>query len=158
MNGPVVRIALRLLVGGFQSLRRSVWFFTRPPVRGAHAIPFTSRGTVVLVKLRYARGWRLPGGGRKDSETAEDAALRELREEIGMVGFGTIRHLSDFQEVSDFRPDTASVFIVRDVEYSPRWSLEVEDVDEFPIGALPADTSARTLRWLAAASCHLQDT
>lgn len=154
MNGPAVRIFLRLLVGGFQSLRRSVWFFTRPPVRGAHAIALTAQGTIVLVKLRYARGWRLPGGGRKPGEPAEEAALRELREEIGMTGFGAVRHLSDFQEVSDFRPDMASVFIVHDVQYSPRWSLEVEEMAEFPIDRLPYDTSLRTLRWLAEAERH----
>lgn len=155
MNEAAVRIALRLLVGGFQALRRSIWFFTRPPVRGAHAIALTVRGTIVLVKLRYARGWRLPGGGCKSSEPPEEAAIRELREEIGMDGFGSVRHLSDFQEVSDFRPDTASVFIVRGVAYRPRWSLEVEEVGEFSIDRLPHDTSPRTLRWLAAASRHL---
>ena len=46
---------------------------------------------MILVKLRYAPGWRLPGGGRADDEDPCEAALRELREEIGMTAHGKAR-------------------------------------------------------------------
>ena len=141
--------ALRVVLTAVQKLRKSWWFVRRPKTLGAHAIALTPAGKVVLVKLRYAPGWRVPGGGRAADEPAVEAALRELGEEIGMTGHGEARLARDFEELSDFRRDSASLVIVRDVEYRPRrWSWEVESVREFELGALGDDISPQTLRWL----------
>ena len=76
--------------------------------RGVHAVALTPERRIVLVRLRYAPGWRLPGGGLDAGEDLERAALRELREEIGMITHGPVRHgLGD--------PDP--VLIVEDVRY-----------------------------------------
>lgn len=41
---------------------------------------------VVLVRPAYAdRQWYLPGGGVHRAESAVDAAIREVREELGIV-------------------------------------------------------------------------
>ena len=104
----------------------------------------------MLVRLRYAPGWRLPGGGRKAHEDPQQAVLRELREEIGMIAHGPIQRVCDLDEAPDFKRDTASLFIVRGVVYRPRWSIEVEAIAEADIDDLPPGTSARTRRWLQA--------
>ena len=109
---------------------------------GAHAIALSPAGKVILVKLRYAKGWRLPGGGRSASESVIDGALREAREEIGMTGHGAVRPLPDIDP---------SLVVVEDVVYTAhRWSWEVERVIESDLGALPDDVSPRAGRWLAA--------
>ena len=100
------------------------------------------------MKLRYARGWRLPGGGRKAEEDPRDAALRELREEIGMTAHGKVELASELEHSVDFKRDTASLVIVRDVRYRPRWSFEVEQVIEARLDSLPPDTAPLTRRWL----------
>ena len=148
MIDALTRRPLRIALGAFQRMRRTIWFARRPRTFGAHAVAVTSRSTIVLVKLRYAPGWRLPGGGRKEGEDPSQAVLRELREEIGMTFHGEVRLVSELQETADFKRDTASLFIVRDVEYSPRWSLEVEAVTEAALHKLPPDLSPRTARWL----------
>ena len=103
---------------------------------GAHAVALTPGGAIILVKLRYAPGWRLPGGGRDAGEDLEQAALRELREEIGMTAHGHIRI-------------QRGLLIVKDIAYAPaRWSWEVEAVGEFALDRLPPDLSPRVRRWL----------
>jgi 8-oxo-dGTP pyrophosphatase MutT (NUDIX family) len=106
---------------------------------GVHGVPLTAEGRVVLIRLTYAPGWRVPGGGRKRGEAAEPAMLRELREEIGLVSHGGIERLEEV------RPgDPSAFFVVRDVVYRPRRSLEVEQVREFDPASLPEDVTAWT--------------
>lgn len=140
---------LRLAVTGAHTLLKALWFVSRPKTFGAHAVAFTPEGRLLLVKLRYAPGWRVPGGGRSKSEDAVVAALRELREEIGMTSHGEARLARDFDEAIDFKRDTASLVVVRDVLYRPRrWSWEVEAVCEADLESLPDDMSPQTMAWL----------
>jgi 8-oxo-dGTP pyrophosphatase MutT (NUDIX family) len=132
------------------------WFFRRPKTFGAHAIALTPERRLILVKLRYAPGWRMPGGGRDEDEPAAEAALRELREEIGMVSHGSVEPGCELEEQVDFKRDTCSLIIVRDVEYRPkRWSWEVEKVCDAPLDDLPHDMAAPARRWLKAVADHL---
>ena len=43
-----------------------------------------SNGALLLVKKTYRKGWSLPGGLRKRGESGEQAAVRELFEEVGI--------------------------------------------------------------------------
>jgi 8-oxo-dGTP pyrophosphatase MutT (NUDIX family) len=134
----------------FQKSRRAFWYFTRPETRGVQAIPLTPSGRVVLVKHRYATGWHLPGGGHKKKEDAAAAMLRELREEIGLQAHGEVRQLGRFVYHPDFRRSTVTLFLVREIAYRPRWSLEIEEVREFDRARLPADITTISRKRLAA--------
>ena len=140
--------ALRLLLGAAHSLLKLVWYIRRPRSFGVHALALSPRGKVILVKLRYAPGWRLPGGGRKETEGRREAVLRELREEIGMISHGSVDLACGLEEELDHKRDLASLFIVRDVEYRPKWSWEVEEVKEASLDSLPPDLSPRMIGWL----------
>ena len=132
------------------------WYIRRPRTFGSHAVALTPERRLVLVKLRYAPDWRVPGGGRQRGETAEQAGLRELREEIGMTGYGRVRVACELEELVTFRRNLASLLIVEDVAYRPpRWSLEIEQIAEFDIDELPRDTAEPTLRWLDLLRPHL---
>jgi ADP-ribose pyrophosphatase YjhB (NUDIX family) len=124
------------------------WYFRRPRTLGAHAIVLTPERRIVLVKLRYAPHWRVPGGGRKINEDPRDAVLRELREEIGLLSHGGVRFLGENAELVNHRRDLSTVHVVEDALYRPRWSLEVEQVREFALDRLPADIHPTTSRWI----------
>jgi len=136
-----------LLDRTLRSLATAVFRMVRGRVRdrpGVHAIALTPERRIVLVKLRYAPGWRLPGGGREEREDAEESALRELREEIGMTSHGRVRRAW---------PHSDELLIVEDVRYRPKtWSWEVERLLEAPIDNLPRNLSPRALRWLSSVS------
>jgi 8-oxo-dGTP pyrophosphatase MutT (NUDIX family) len=143
--------ALRVALTGAHKLLKLGWFMRRPRTFGAHAVALTPERRLILVKLRYAPGWRLPGGGRAPREDPRDAVLRELREEIGMTGHGEVAFACALEEDTDFKRDLASLLIVRDVRYAPRhWSWEIEAVCEAPLDDLPDDLSPITAKWLGA--------
>ena len=142
---------LRLPLTAVHKLLKLNWFVRRPRTFGAHALALTPERRLILVRLRYAPGWRLPGGGRAEDELPDLAVLRELREEIGMTSHGRVRLAAELEERADFKHDLASLLIVEDVRYAPRkWSWEIERVIEVPIDELPAEMSSRALRWIEA--------
>jgi 8-oxo-dGTP pyrophosphatase MutT (NUDIX family) len=142
---------LRLLLTGAHRLLKLNWRVRRPRTFGAHALAFTPERRIVLVKLRYAPGWRLPGGGRREDEDPRDAVLRELREEIGLVSHGRVRLARELEQGTDFKHDLASLLIVEDVRYAPRkWSWEVERIMEASLDDLPDDLAPVAAEWIAA--------
>ena len=142
---------LRPLATGMHRLLKLHWFVRRPRTFGAHALALTPERRIILVKLRYASGWRLPGGGRTEQEDPRDAILRELREEIGMTAHGAVRLAAGLEQDVDFKRDLASLLIVEDVSYRPRkWSWEVQDIMEAPLDELPADLAPIAATWIAA--------
>jgi 8-oxo-dGTP pyrophosphatase MutT (NUDIX family) len=146
---------LRTIVTGAYQLLRAGWFVSRPRTFGAHALPLTPDRKLILVKLRYAPGWRLPGGGRDKGEDAVEAGLREMREEIGMTSHGKVRRAGELEQRPDRRRDLVSLMVVEDVRYQPRWSWEIEQVAEFRVNELPPDLAPVAREWIAALREHL---
>jgi len=142
---------LRLVITAAHGLLKLGWFIRRPRTFGAHALALTPEGKAILVRLRYAPGWRLPGGGRAEDEDPRDAVLRELREEIGMTGHGEVQLAAELEERPDFKHDLASLLVVRDVRYRPhRWSWEVEAIIERETDDLPDDMATIAYGWISA--------
>lgn len=148
-------LAVRVAATAYHRLLRAKWYVTRPVTQGVRALPLTQGGRIVLIRHTYVRGWHLPGGGRGAREDAQAALLRELREEIGLVAHGAVEPIADFTHRPDFKRDTVAFFIVRDVEFVPRLSLEIEAIAAFAPDALPEGVSDATRRriaeWLGAA-------
>jgi 8-oxo-dGTP pyrophosphatase MutT (NUDIX family) len=124
------------------------WIIRRPRTLGAHSLALTPERKLILVRHRYTPGWRVPGGGRRANESAEQAGLRELREEIGMTAHGRVQVAGELEHKVNFKRDLASLLIVEDVRYGPKWSWEIERVGEFAIDDLPRDTTELTRRWV----------
>jgi len=61
-----------------------------------------------------------------------------------------VRLAAELEEDTDFKRDLASLIIVRDVRYQPRWSWEIERIIEADMDVLPVDLSPITARWLEA--------
>jgi 8-oxo-dGTP pyrophosphatase MutT (NUDIX family) len=108
------------------------------------------------VKLSYAHGWRIPGGGLSKLEDAEAGVVRELREEIGLSAYDSVELVTRFHHRPDYRRGRSTLFVIKGVRYQPRWSLEVREVAEFHPDALPTDTAGITLRLLSVARTHIQ--
>jgi ADP-ribose pyrophosphatase YjhB (NUDIX family) len=77
----VMRTLYRLAYHALQVLS----VFRRSDGRGVKCV-LTNSGRVLLVRHTYGARevWYLPGGGARRSETAADAAAREISEELGL--------------------------------------------------------------------------
>ncbi len=143
--------AINAAATALHKLLTFVWRVRRPRTFGAHALALTPERRVILVRLRYAPGWRLPGGGRGEHEDPRDAVLRELREEIGMTGHGRVRLACELEEATNGKRDLASLCVVEGVRYRPaRWSWEIADITEAGVDDLPADLAPVAARWIEA--------
>ncbi len=69
---------IRILYFGFR-----VYCFIFRPIRMGVRVMMLQDGRVWLVRQTYMPGWFMPGGGIKKSETLDEAARREAREETG---------------------------------------------------------------------------
>lgn len=114
-------------------------FLTRPVTLGVRVI-LVDEGEILLVKHTYHPGWLLPGGGVKRGETLEQAAVREVREETGLI-FSTVRLHGMYTNFHEYKSDHIAVFVGTgfDPSHLRRDPWEIEDARFFPIGDLPED-------------------
>lgn len=129
---------------------------SRGPILGVHAIVLTRERRVVLVRLTYAEGWHLPGGGRRRRERPTAAMLRELRQEIGLTAWRELRHLRRDVGTSMGRLRSNDIFLVRDATWRPRWSLEIAEALTFSPDDLPPETSPWTRALLNAFEAEIK--
>src|SRR3982750_4752471 len=83
---------------------RVYWFVFRPKVRGARCL-IECGGRFLLIRQTYGDMlWTLPGGLIKRDEAPEEAARREVREEVG-VELSKLRLLGIFTDTNEYASD-----------------------------------------------------
>ena len=74
----------RLAYRSAYQLMRVYWAVRRPLTHGSLVAIWVNE-RILLVRNSYVRYFSLPGGYVKSGESGKDAAIRELREEIGLT-------------------------------------------------------------------------
>ena len=112
---------------------------------GVRGVAIDSAGRVLLVKHTYLHGWWLPGGGVERGQTCEDALIRELREEAGLILEGRPTLASVHSNERFFRGDHVLVYRIDRFSLTDRTSHgEIADIGWFDPLALPEDTHRAT--------------
>ena len=101
--------------------------------------------SVLLIKTTYRPYWGFPGGGVNRGETPKDAAIRETREESGVV-VSTCEEFSTYVDHDYGLEVTVHVFIATNWVDSQHWKrgLEIGSREYFPFNALPEELSPNT--------------
>jgi ADP-ribose pyrophosphatase YjhB (NUDIX family) len=131
------RVAIRCAYAAL----RTYWFLLRPQIVGVKCV-VTHGDDILLVRHTYGnRGWDLPGGTVKRREVPQQAARREMHEEIG-------REIDDWTDlgelfvVTNHHRDNLHLFHGRlDDRRIDLDLVELDRADWFPRDDLPVDVS-----------------
>jgi 8-oxo-dGTP pyrophosphatase MutT (NUDIX family) len=111
---------------------------------------FNGRGELLLVRNSYGHShlFVLPGGGIKRREEPAVAAAREVREETGLE-VGALELVGVYLSAAEGKRDSIHLFRGEADGVPQPDGIEVEEAAFFALDALPAATSAATLRRVA---------
>ncbi len=119
----------------FYILLRVIWLVVKPVSIGVRVL-MVRDDEVLLVQHVYQDQWFLPGGLVERNETLEEAARREVSEEVG----GTLSDIDLFGAYSHFeygKIDHVVVFLSRDFILNGYSDDEIECYEFFNLQALP---------------------
>lgn len=119
-----------------------------PYTLGVRVIVEDAEQRFLLVRHNYLSGWYLPGGGVDRGETLLQAAVRELREEAGIMADRDPSLLSVYlNDAGTFGRDHVGLFHLKEWSRSDRFlepSSEIREAQFFSYDDLPVETSPAT--------------
>jgi len=108
-----------------------------------------NNNTVLLQKREDFRIWTLPGGEVENGEIYEEAAIRETKEETGLI-VKIVRHVANIHrpQLGDFQ----HIYLCRVIGGEIiKQSSETVDVSWFPIDKLPTNYGKNTAQYISMA-------
>lgn len=123
---------------------------TRGMTVGVRAACFDAEGRIFLVRHSYVPGWHMPGGGVERNEVAQEALIKELREEgnLRIVGRPELFHV--YFNTSSSRRDHILFYRATVEQTAPRPpDREIVECGFFALDNLPAQTTSATHRRIA---------
>lgn len=87
------------------------WFIFQPKTFGVKVV-IRNGGEVLMIKNSYGgwNKWMFPGGGVNKGENFEEAAKREIKEEVG-VDLIDVRKVGEYTSNKEYKKDTVFVFL-----------------------------------------------
>ena len=106
---------------------------------GACALPLHDNGDVTLIRqFRHAADgviWEVPAGRLEVGEGAKDCAIREMREEAGLLA-GTVEKLGEFVSTPGFCSEIVHIYLAESLSYCEQ---ALEDDEYLEVVRVPFD-------------------
>jgi 8-oxo-dGTP diphosphatase len=91
-------------------LRIAYWFVFRPQTQGVKCV-VEHDGRWLMIRNSYGKGhWTFPGGAIARNEARDAAAIREVREEVG-VALQNVRSIGSYESNLQYKHDTVHCFV-----------------------------------------------
>ncbi len=103
-----------------------------------------------LIKHTYIDGWHLPGGGVEKNESSYQAAIKEIREEAGIIAqIEDLKLISIHTNFQNFKGDHVILFEINKFEETQKFNTnEIKEMGFFTIDNLPEDTTRASIERL----------
>ena len=102
-------------------------------------IVYRDDGDILLVRSRFSRQeWALPGGGVKHNESYEQAAVREVLEEIGLKIYN-LRYLGKANSHESYAKFSVRVFAAYASNCDIKCNFEIMEARWFNMNYLPEE-------------------
>ena len=102
-------------------------------------IVYCDDGDILLVKNRFSRQkWALPGGGVNRNESYEQAAVREVLEEIGLK-IHNLQYLGKANSHESYAKFSVRVFAAHASDYDIKCNFEIMEARWFNMNYLPEE-------------------
>ena len=147
MRRRSVPVANKRITTLIYALQKLAWRVLRPRTKGVKVMLFNAAGEIILIRNTYGRTdlLVLPGGGVRPFEKPAAAAIREVREELGL-SVADLRLRSVHRSTAEGKRDQIYVFQGRTVGTPTLDQLEVQEALLFRPDAIPPQTSPATRR------------
>jgi ADP-ribose pyrophosphatase YjhB (NUDIX family) len=130
------------------SLVHTYFRLKRPMTLGVRVVVTDNNGHICLVRHTYTPGWHLPGGGVERGETCLAAAIKEAREEAGLlIAPDDMKLVSIHANFDNFPGDHVLVYHAASWTVTPTDNAhEIAEFGFFSLESLPSTTTAGTKR------------
>lgn len=145
-----VDVTMKLfLLSALHPVRKVYWRIFRPRTRGVKvALRHPASGNILLVRHTYGSdSWMLPGGAIERGETPEQAATREVWEELRIRLNGT-SFFASYENHHEGKRDSVYLFLAHSDATPEPSPLEIKECRFVPLASLPDQVSPATLRRL----------
>jgi len=113
------------------------------PLNGCSIVVTDLSGAILMLRHHYgSQNWSLPGGGVKRGEDAEAAALRELKEEVG-IDAEQLRLVEVIEDEVSGSPHICHLFTVTCDQHPVADNREIAEAKFFPAHSLPEPMSSQ---------------
>ena len=103
----------------------SLIFMIAPKKDRVRVIVYRDDGRILLVRSRFSRQeWALPGGGVNCNESYEQAAVREISEEIGLK-IHNLRYFGKADSHESYAKFSVRVFVAHASDYDIKCNFEI---------------------------------
>ena len=122
----------------------SLIFRIVPQKDRVRVIVYRDDGAILLVKNRFSRqGWALPGGGVNRNESYEQAAVREVSEEIGLK-IHNLRYLGKANSHESYAKFSVRVFAAHASNCDIKCNFEIMEARWLSMDYLPKEYTLLT--------------
>jgi MutT/NUDIX family protein len=122
----------------------SLIFRIAPKEDRVRVIVYRDDGKILLVRGRFSRQkWALPGGGVNRNESYEQAAVREVLEEIGLK-IHNLRYLGKANSHESYAKFSVRVFAAHASNYDIKCNFEIMEARWFSMDYLPKEYTLLT--------------